>query len=160
VLHTRVPETLEIELKRLSETLRVPVSNIVRVAIEDVLEAAQTLGEAASDEAGDIADRLARLRQRTERDTGRAHDDEEDAERPARKASRTRGERLLRGVIGFQELKLARATDCARCGREMPPGEQAFLGVRDHKGPRVIVGRECLPAEEAAPEAQPSGDET
>ncbi len=67
VLHTRVPEVLETELKRLSEALRLPVSNIVRAAIEDVLEAAHAVTRTAEDEAQDIADRFAVLRQRAER---------------------------------------------------------------------------------------------
>lgn len=51
----------------------------------------------------------------------------------------------LDGVIGFQPLLLARAEQCAVCSQPLAAGKEAFVGVRDDGGPRVIVGRECLP---------------
>lgn len=51
----------------------------------------------------------------------------------------------LDGVIGFQPLLLARAEQCGVCSQPLAAGKEAFVGVRDDGGPRVIVGRECLP---------------
>jgi predicted DNA-binding protein len=165
VLHTRVPEVLETELKRLSEALRLPVSNIVRAAIEDVLEAAQTVTRTAGEEVQDMADRFTVLRRRAERygrGFGEAPDhppdypsdypeedvspgDEEKDEKSANQPDEARIERTLRGVIGFQQIRLARETRCGLCGRDMAAGEEAFLAVRDRKGRRIILGNECLP---------------
>lgn len=169
VLHTRVPEVLETELKRLSEALRLPVSNIVRAAIEDVLEAAQTVTRTAGEEVQDMADRFTVLRRRAERygrGFGEAPDhppddpshypshypeeddspgDEENDEENANRPDEARVERTLRGVIGFQKITLARDTECGLCGRDMAAGEEAFLAVRDRKGRRIILGSECLP---------------
>ncbi|MSP17330.1 MAG: hypothetical protein EXR73_12115 [Myxococcales bacterium] len=40
VLHTRIPAALELQVKRLAEGLRVPVSNLVRNMIEDAITVA------------------------------------------------------------------------------------------------------------------------
>jgi hypothetical protein len=61
VLHTRVPEILEKELKRLSESLRLPVSNIVRAVLEDALEAAEYAGRTVQEEAWNVAERISWL---------------------------------------------------------------------------------------------------
>jgi hypothetical protein len=45
VLHTRVPAVLERELKRFAESLRVPVSNLVRTILEDALNVADAATE-------------------------------------------------------------------------------------------------------------------
>jgi hypothetical protein len=160
---------LEAELKQLSESLRVPVSNIVRAAIEDVLQAAQTVTRTAGDEVQVLADRLDLLRRRAERygerhadepnepdepdepdEPGSAQDEDEGAER----ASVTRAERALRGVIGFQKITLARPTRCGICGRNLAAGEAAFMAIRDRRGRRIILGSECLPAPERKEQAE------
>ncbi|HEX7605040.1 MAG TPA: hypothetical protein VF316_25660, partial [Polyangiaceae bacterium] len=51
VLHTRVPAVLEQELKRFARNLRVPVSNVVRVILEDALKVADRA-------TGEVEDRL------------------------------------------------------------------------------------------------------
>jgi hypothetical protein len=45
VIHTRVPASLEEELKRFADDLRVPVSNLIRTMLEDALAAADQAGE-------------------------------------------------------------------------------------------------------------------
>jgi ElaB/YqjD/DUF883 family membrane-anchored ribosome-binding protein len=45
VLHTRIPERLEDELKSVAEALRMPVSNLVRSILEDAIDAADRAGE-------------------------------------------------------------------------------------------------------------------
>jgi len=126
VLHTRVPAVLEEELKRLAGSLRVPISNVVRTILEDAVSAADAVGRVAEDELRGVARRLEQQRTRL---------------------SRVAGKRAapLAGVIGFQPLVLAVAAECAVCGRVLPAGESAFLGVRDGAAPKSIVGPECLP---------------
>jgi hypothetical protein len=67
VLHTRVPEVLEVELKRLADSLSVPVSNIVRAVLEDALDAAETVEQDLQRDMRDAAERMASWRERRER---------------------------------------------------------------------------------------------
>ncbi|MDH5671140.1 MAG: hypothetical protein OEZ06_03265 [Myxococcales bacterium] len=69
VIHTRVPEVLEVELKRLSDSLSVPVSNIVRAVLEDALEVAESIEEDVKRavEDGEVLERLEKWRERRER---------------------------------------------------------------------------------------------
>jgi hypothetical protein len=50
----------------------------------------------------------------------------------------------LAGVFGFQELVLNRNAECAACGKAIPRGDHAFLGMTDQPGPRVWVCRDCI----------------
>ena len=73
VLHTRVPEDLEIELKRLADSLRVTVSNIVRAVLENALETAETAELAtqpASSAGAEVTERFAWLRRLRSYDEG------------------------------------------------------------------------------------------
>ncbi len=153
VLHTRVPEILEKELKRLSESLRLPVSNIVRAVLEDALEAAETAGRTVQEEAWNVAERISWLN----RYSGRVTDpdktpvegervDHADAEAAqGQDSADAKRELVFRGVVGFQPLIMANETQCCLCGRTIAFGEQGYIGVRDRRGPQVIIGEECLP---------------
>ncbi len=144
VLHTRVPAVLEQELKRLAKNLRVPVSNVVRAILEDAVDTVDVVGKKAEGELRGVAERLSRERGRLRtRATGREPEaaDEPEAGEPA--AEHTGAP--LEGVVGFQPLLLAREEKCVVCGQGLAAGDEAFLGVREGRGPRVIVGRECLP---------------
>ncbi len=135
VLHTRVPAVLEQELKRLATSLKVPVSNVVRTILEDAVDAVDSVGRVAEGELRDVADRLRERRGRL-RKTGE--------ERVAEAAERAPAAPLA-GIVGYQPLFLARDEVCSLCGGGLRLGEQAYLGIRDGVGPRVIVGWECLP---------------
>lgn len=151
VLHTRVPAVLEQELKQLAKNLRVPVSNVVRAILEDAVDTVDVVGRKAEGELRGVAERLSRergrLRHRTKSpptDEGVGPDEQEVA--PAAP---------LEGVIGYQALVLARSERCSLCGRGMSAGDEAFLGVRETRGPRVILGRECLPVSASNQEETP-----
>lgn len=140
VLHTRVPAVLEQELKRLAKSLRVPVSNVVRAILEDAVDTVDVVGKRAEGELRGVAERLGRERVRLRsRATGPVEPEPEPEEGAGAAVA------PLEGVLGFQQLLLARDERCALCGRSMASGEDAFLGVRETRGPRVILGRECLP---------------
>src|SRR5438445_961984 len=62
VIHTRVPAVLEQELKRLADSLKVPVSNVVRTILEDAVEAVDSVGQRAEGELREVAERLRRQR--------------------------------------------------------------------------------------------------
>jgi hypothetical protein len=160
VIHTRVPAVLEQELKRLAQALRVPVSNVVRVILEDAVDAVDRVGRKAEGEVRGLAERLAHNRDRL-RGMALGHGAEgtssaddlarkrrrrgDDEPRGAHGGAGTRKALGLEGIIGFQPLVLAMAAPCAGCGRELEAGEEAFLGVRNGDGPRVLLGQECLP---------------
>lgn len=129
VLHTRVPAVLDRELKRLAESLRVPVSNLVRAVLEDAVAVADQAGENVETRLKTFAESLEherdKLRRRVMRDP-------------------------LDGVFAFQAVKLAQPASCAKCKRELRRGESANLGLRDDARPtaaRVFVCDACLPAD-------------
>ncbi len=154
VLHTRVPAVLELELKRLAQSWRVPVSNVVRAILEDAVAAVDVVGRRAEGNLHHVVDRLAEQRERLRTITqppeqdqpGRAGQDGSAQAGERESAPAERGVEVLEGIIGFQPLKLATKTTCSRCGRAMRAGEEAYLGVREGPGPRVLIGAECLPA--------------
>ena len=146
VLHTRVPGVLEDELKRLAGALRVPVSNVVRAILEDAVDAADLVTRRTEGELRGWTERLAGERQRLRERVSplRARPPAADGDAPPAPAPPP-APSALDGVLGFQALLLATAARCAVCARALPAGEEAFLGIRDGAGPRVILGRECLP---------------
>lgn len=155
VLHTRVPAVLEQELKRLAHSLRMPVSNVVRAILEDAVTAVDAVGRRAEGEMSRVVDQLAHRRERL-RDiaTGsRSSEEKSDDERAVDDAGGglEREESVtdqLEGVIGFQPLVLAARASCSVCGVSLKAGTQAYVGVRDEPGPRVLIGPECLPKPE------------
>ncbi|MCP3985781.1 MAG: hypothetical protein GY723_15460 [bacterium] len=140
VLHTRVPEVLAQELKRLAESMRVPVSNVVRTCLEDAVDAVSSMSHRAEGELQGLADRLG---ERPERPSHRRSSSASQEEAPAAP---------LAGVIGFQPLLLAQNTVCSLSGRELRTGEQAYLGIRSGTGPPLIIAPECLPRSFEAPD--------
>lgn len=129
VLHTRVPAVLERELKRLAESLRVPVSNLVRAVLEDAVSVADQAGVNVETRLKSFAENLEherdKLRRRVMRDP-------------------------LDGVFAFQPVKLAQPAACAKCRTELKRGESANLGLRDDARPgaaRVFVCDACVPTD-------------
>ena len=129
VLHTRVPAVLERELKRLAETLRVPVSNLVRAVLEDAVAVADHASENVETRLKTFASSL-----------------EQERDKLKRRVMRD----PLDGVVAFQPVKLAQAASCAKCKSELRRGETANLGLRDDDRPgaaRVFVCDACIPAD-------------
>ncbi len=128
VLHTRVPAVLEAELKRFAQSLRVPVSNLVRTILEDALEVADVAGETVESRLKRAADQLGEERERLKR---RVLPDP------------------LRDVFAFQALTLAQAATCAKCSVPLAPGATAHLALSDapprRRADRVFVCGSCLP---------------
>jgi hypothetical protein len=161
VIHTRVPALLEQELKRMAQSLRVPVSNVVRAILEDAVDAVDRVGRKAEGEVRGLAERLAHNRDRLRgMALGRTGDDAKrkalrpNGEPPGRAqpdpshtpaSAPALGRSMLDGIIGVQPLELTMAAQCAVCGRALRAGEKAFVGVRAGDGPPVLIGGECLP---------------
>ena len=165
VLHTRVPAVLEEELKRLATSLRVPVSNVVRVILEDAVAAVDAVGQRAEGELKGIAERLAHQRDalRTSvitpepRARGRAAT-KDAAEATTHECPREAS--AIDGVLGFQSLVLASDQACTVCGRALARGSEAARGVRDDGGPRVLLGARCrlLPASDVEGGSERGGE--
>jgi hypothetical protein len=126
VLHTRVPAVLEQELKRFARNMRVPVSNVVRVILEDALRVADRAS-------GQVEDRL--------RDVVKAVSSERETIR-----EKLRELDPLDDVLGFQPMVLAQPTECTRCRSSLRPGENGWLGLTTEPGRRVIVCGSCVPS--------------
>jgi hypothetical protein len=133
VLHTRVPEVLVEDLKQLAEGMKVPVSNLVRTALEEAVAALSAVSRKTEGELRGLAARFG--------DAGRGED--RGLGRSVRGSAAPRPP--LEGVVGFQPMTLARDAVCALSGRSLAIGEEAYFGVRDGEGPLVIVAPECVP---------------
>lgn len=130
VLHTRVSESLEEDLKRRAAELGTSVSNLVRNVLQNTFE---MVGDIVHD-AGQAA-RAAR------------GGDGEPRERtkvgwvaPASGSPPAREPRL----IGWQELFLELNAVCDRCNQILSRGTAAAVGVYDPPGPRAFLCAACL----------------
>ncbi len=128
VIHTRVPALLERELKRFAENMRVPVSNLIRTILEDAVSVADVATENVEVKLGKAAEQIHRERERIK---------EKVRIDP------------LRDVFAFQEVTLAQPCACAKCGKDLVPGEKAHLGLVD--GPtergraKLFACEGCIP---------------
>ena len=63
-MHTRISEDLDEALRRASEDLRVPVSNLVRNLLEDAFEVVESVTESIGDLVNDVVDEAQGFRER------------------------------------------------------------------------------------------------
>jgi hypothetical protein len=125
VLHTRVPAVLERELKRFADNLRVPVSNLVRTILEDAVTVADAATENVESRLKLAAKHLEKERERIRKSI--EHDP-------------------LEGIVAFQDVVLAVPATCAKCGKDLPRGTKAQMGIGESPGlPRRFVCQDCLP---------------
>jgi hypothetical protein len=155
VLHTRVPEALEAEIKALAEALRVPVSGLVRNILEDSVRA---IHETATG----LDDTLKTVRKNVEAfQKNRFHDKEglrrgwaefqsilQDALRPSESHSSAPKKRsrdsAFAEVFGWQPITLNVDASCAGCGAQLGTGQRAHLGLTDAPGRRILACAKCL----------------
>ncbi len=115
VIHTRVPESLETELRERAQELGMSVSNLVR----------NVLGHAFGLVGDVVADSHAIAR----------------AARGARTpAAPAASPGSIADVIGWQSIQLGRNALCARCNALLPRGQDAAIGV----GTQLVVCPSCL----------------
>jgi hypothetical protein len=116
VIHTRVPESLEAELRRRAQDLAISVSNLVRNVLG---HAFGLVGDVVSD--GHAIARAARGdRGKSEAPTAAALDE----------------------VVAWHPIVLAKNTVCARCNDVLRKGGPAAIAVGEH--PRAIVCSVCM----------------
>ena len=113
VIHTRVPESLEAELRRRAQDLGISVSNLVR----------NVLGHAFGLVGDVVADSHAVAR--------------------AARGQRAPAPPSPGEVVGWQRIVLAKNAVCARCNVVLPRGESAAVGVTETGVPGPIVCPDC-----------------
>src|SRR5262245_39247112 len=131
VIHTRVPESLEAELRQKAQDLGISVSNLVR----------NVLGHAFGLVGDVVADSHAIARAAR-------------GERPASPVgtSAPRGESAhsapppaaIDDVLGWQPMVLGKNAVCARCNGLLPRGSDAAIGIAETTGGRVVICLVCL----------------
>ena len=117
VLHTRVPERLEAELKERAADLGVSVSNLVRNVLTHAF--------------GLVGDIVADGAQVARSASGARRPAPEPAPRPAE-------------VLGWQPLVLNKNAVCAACNDVLVRGADGAVAITDGAGPRPIVCPRCL----------------
>ncbi len=159
VLHTRISEQLSDDIRRMAEELRVPVSNLVRNVLEETFSVVETVSENVGELLEEVLDETevarSRYRGRRRRHRRHWHHDEAgpvDAEEAADAAEAADAEPdaaprpEFPDVLGWQPLLLNRDADCGDCGRGVPRGERAFVGVGAQGLSSTVLCRECTEA--------------
>jgi hypothetical protein len=154
VLHTRISEQLAEDIRAIAEDLRVPVSNLVRNVLEEAFDAVERVTGDVSHLMDDVIEEaeLASQRYRRYRDRVRERARERAAEARAAAerdvtpapAAAPAGEDPLARVVAWQPVVLAAQRRCARTGRELRPGERAYLGIGDSGPLGVYVAEGAL----------------
>jgi hypothetical protein len=160
VLHTRISEQLAEDIRAIADDLRVPVSNLVRNVLEEAFSAVERVTGDVGDLLDDVleeaevaSERYRRYRGRV-RDRARARAQERGAaggvretEEPpgyAAAPARPPAEDPLARVVAWQAVVLAAARRCARTGRELRPGERAYLGLGDTGPLGIYIAADAL----------------
>lgn len=120
VIHTRVPESLEAQLRQRAEDLGISVSNLVR----------NVLGHTFGLVGGVVADSHAVAR------AARGTKAEAAATTPASSS--------IDDVLGWQPIMLGKNAVCARCNALLPRGTDAATGVGETGATRFVICQTCL----------------
>src|SRR5213075_720009 len=116
VIHTRVPESLETELRERAQDLGISVSNLVRNVLG---HAFGLVGDVVAD-----SHAIARAARGGDKKTNRA---------PASPAATPAV--AIEDVLGWQPIVLGKNAVCARCNALLPRGQDAAVGV----GTQLVV---------------------
>lgn len=125
VLHTRVPQVLEEELKALATSWRVPVSNVVRTLLEDAIDVMSAAEKRAQSELRSLSDRLGPAAPRR-------------AATPAASPAAP-----LEGALGVTELTLVSDSECGVTGQTLKEGDAALLVHFADGRPPLVVAPAC-----------------
>jgi hypothetical protein len=140
VIHTRVPESLEAELRQKAQDLGISVSNLVRNVlghafglVGDVVADSQAIARAARVARGD---RAATAAATPVSPAGTQVPRSEPAPPPAAPA--------IDDVLGWQSMVLGKNAVCARCNDLLPRGSDAAIGIAEATGGRLVICLACL----------------
>jgi hypothetical protein len=121
VIHTRVPESLEAQLRQRAQDLGMSVSNLVR----------NVLGHTFGIVGDVVADSHAVARA--------ARGGAKPADPPAPSASTS-----IDDVMGWQPMVLGKNAVCARCNALLPRGSDAAMGVSETGNTRFVICNACV----------------
>ena len=127
VIHTRVSESLDQELRDRASNLGVSVSNLVR----NVLSSTFGLVETIVADSADVA-RAAR------------GDASLGSTVPAAAPARAAAPAGPATIVGWQPMVLNLNAVCGECNALLPKGSSASIGITDGGGPRPIICDACL----------------
>ncbi|MBZ0253655.1 MAG: BrnA antitoxin family protein, partial [Candidatus Methylomirabilis sp.] len=165
ILHARIPEKLEAQLKQEARKMRIPVSNLVRNILEDTFhfvddivadsfEIVDTVRRDAIHIAQTAARTYGSLSPKRQERPGEAEEaapeePESGLETPAAAPEGAEEAEAaadpFADIYGWQELRLSRDTECAACGGALQKGATAFLGQsEDPRAPRRWLCAPCM----------------
>jgi len=127
VLHARIPEALDREIKGRARNLGLSVSTIVRHVLMHTFDLVEDIVTDSTNVALSITGE------------GSRRNGPADAQAAALTAAAAE-----HGVIGWQRVVLQRNAVCDRCNAVLKRGKEAAIAVRDAPGPRAIVCERCL----------------
>jgi len=119
VIHTRVPESLEAQLRQKAQDLGISVSNLVR----------NVLGHAFGLVGDVVADSHAIARA---------------ARGDAKPAAAAPVAASIDDVLGWQPIVLGKNAMCGRCNEILPRGRDAATGLTETGGTRLVICLVCL----------------
>ena len=133
VIHTRVPESLEAELRQKAQDLGISVSNLVRNVLG---HAFGLVGDVVAD--GHAIARAARGDKPADRGTAPGAPTASQAAAGPAPAS------AIEDVLGWQPMVLGKNAVCLRCNAILPRGSDAAIGVAETTGGRLVICLACL----------------
>lgn len=133
VIHTRVPESLEAELRQKAQDLGISVSNLVRNVLG---HAFGLVGDVVAD--GHAIARAARGDKPADRGTAPGTPTASQAATGPAPAS------AIEDVLGWQPMVLGKNAVCLRCNAILPRGSDAAIGVAETTGGRLVICLACL----------------
>ncbi len=140
VLHTRVPESLEAELRQKAQDLGISVSNLVRNVLG---HAFGLIGDVVVD--GHAIARAARGDKPATSGAASTSQPEPAVSRSAAAAAPADPTRdSLDDVLGWQPMVLGKNAVCARCNAMLPRGSDAATGVTETTSGRLVICLVCL----------------
>lgn len=150
VLHTRISEQLADDIRAIADDLRVPVSNLVRNVLEEAFDAVERVSGDVSHLVEDVIEEAELAGQRYRRYRDRVRDRARaraaaasDVKSPPPAPPATSDDALGR-VVAWQPVVLAAARRCSRSGRELRPGERAYLGLGESGPLGVYVAESAI----------------
>jgi hypothetical protein len=138
VLHTRISEALADELRRAAEELRVPVSNLVRNALEETFHAVETVSENVGELVEDVVEEAEQVRRRLRRRRARR------SRAPGPRPDAPRAPHP--DVIGWQPLVFNQPRRCADCEVPIEVGERGFVGLTARGPSELALCDDCVEA--------------
>jgi hypothetical protein len=142
VLHTRVPRSLDRQLRRRARNLGLSVSTVVRHVLLNTFGLVEDIVTDSTNVALSMAGEDA---------------EPEAAARALRRSAREEDAGDETGIVGWQEAVLNLNAVCERCNAVLRKGARGAIGVRERPGRPSILCRACLRKLEGERDSRPRG---